>query len=206
MRTFFFKIRLLLLLATGFSFLGCVSGSQYRFNPEPTISPTVQAISTQIETLTLDVSITPIVNSTVNPSENDWDTTKVPIEKFIGDSQEEIAEKLIEHWLSYYESENVDKHIRLLDYRVHKVVLQKEYVECAKNLGVSSIATIDFSIQTLDYPVSEWFTPNGTPGDNQWINDKSWIIAVYITGSDYAFKVLGAPPCIGIAVDGSTVP
>ncbi len=62
------------------------------------------------------------------------------------------------------------------------------------------------TIPLVDYPAPDWDVPNETAVPDHWVVDKTWTIAVYPVGDAYTYKLLGAPFCAGVAIDGSPVP
>lgn len=121
-------------------------------------------------------------------------------------SPEEIAEKMFALWLDHFKYLSVDESVRLDDYLITEVVFPPEFQLCAQDLGIEYIARVLFSVRTIRYPAPDWVAGNGTIGDDHWINDKTVNIAVFKTGDAFSFRILGAPACAGIAIDGTRVP
>jgi hypothetical protein len=149
-------------------------------------------------------AITP--SRTPGPGSEFYYSTTIPIGSLIGDSKEEITRKLFSRWLAHFTSEDVSSDIRLLNYRINKISFEKYLQDCVKNSGTEAIATVNFSVQTLNYPVGDWYVPNGDLAEDHWVNNKEWFIAIFLTEGNYTFKILGAPPCIGVAIDGTPIP
>jgi hypothetical protein len=148
--------------------------------------------------------MTPAATESMETSWATW--VSLPKDSLANESQETIAKKLFSLYLAHFSSETVDEQARLKDYKVNNATLSAPFQYCVKDLGIDSIVDIDFSVQTVDYPNPEWTAGNGSTAEDNWINHKVYTLAVFKEGDNYTFRVMGAPPCAGIAIDGSKVP
>jgi hypothetical protein len=150
-------------------------------------------------------AMTPVATESIASTFYHW--VYLPADSLKQETQENIAKRLFGIYLEQFKQESVDDQIRLKDYKVNNATLSAPFQYCVKDLGIESIVDIDFSVQTVDWPNPNWDAGNGgidTP--DHWIPNKNFTIAIFEYGNDYSFKVMGAPPCAGVAIDGSKVP
>jgi hypothetical protein len=133
-------------------------------------------------------------------------TVSIPIKSADKLTKVDLAQKLFSDWLDHFTLPSIEDHYRLDDYAIQKVELPDDLQTCANDLGIESIAHIEFSVQKSPLLYSDWDSGSGETGTNRWINKKSFYIAIFTVNKNYSFKVLGIPPCEGIAIDNTAVP
>jgi hypothetical protein len=131
----------------------------------------------------------------------------LPIDTLANATQEDIAVKLYSIYLEQFKDESTDKSIQLVDFKIIGATLSPFSLKCAKDLGLDAIIDVQYSVEPAIFLYSDWNAGTGSSdGSSNWINDKLATLALYKSDRSYTFKLLGVPPCAGVALDGSKIP
>lgn len=119
----------------------------------------------------------------------------VTVADFEGESQKTIVEALLDQWLSYYLTETDDPQWQLADYRIESVEIREIWQECAPLYGAEFIASVSYSVQPANDPPWHWAAGTGTLGEEHWILNKIYEVAVRQSNGFYEMTFLGVPVC-----------
>jgi hypothetical protein len=130
----------------------------------------------------------------------------IPVKNTANLSNEEIVKDLFSAWMEHFKSQDIDKRIQLNDFAIQDIQFPADLKKCSTDLGVEALVQVTYSYQTITYPAPDWNSfGNGELGENNWVNNNSLILGLFIDDHQYSFRILGAPPCAGIAIDGAKI-
>jgi hypothetical protein len=130
----------------------------------------------------------------------------VPVKTIVSLSNEKIVKYLFSLWMNHFKSQDINKRLQLNDFSIQEVQFPDDLQKCATNLGIELLAKIIYSYQTTIYPAPDWNSfRNGEVSKNNWVNNNMLILGVFIDNDQYSFRILSAPPCAGIAIDGNKI-